>query len=168
MIPSRIMNYLSVNAYHYQIVEHPRTYSALANVLRIDCLPNEMAKVIAAEVDHKNCLIIIPANEKLHVSTFKAIVQAKECRFLNEDELKESFSDCEIGAQPAFGSLYDMEVFLSDHFDDLNSIYFNAGTHDILLKIDLMHFKDVENPIISDFSLNYQAYDSYVSNYQSY
>ena len=44
-----------------------------------------------------------------------------------EIEFKDFFNDCEVGAQPPFGNLYNMEVFVAEKLTEDENIAFREG-----------------------------------------
>ena len=53
----------------------------------------------------------------------------------SENEFAELFPECEVGAMPPFGNLYDMPVYVADPLADDAEIAFNAGNHSELIRI---------------------------------
>jgi Ala-tRNA(Pro) deacylase len=50
-------------------------------------------------------------------------------------EFQELFPDCEVGAMPPFGNLYNLEVWVDQVLTEDKSIVFQAGSHVETLKI---------------------------------
>jgi Ala-tRNA(Pro) deacylase len=63
-----------------------------------------------------------------------------------EDEFKSRFPDCEVGAMPPFGNLYDMDTFVEESLTEDEEIAFNAGTHTELIKMAFADFKKLASP----------------------
>ena len=53
----------------------------------------------------------------------------------SENEFAELFPECEVGAMPPFGNLYDMPGYVADPLADDAEIAFNAGNHSELIRI---------------------------------
>ena len=50
-------------------------------------------------------------------------------------EFQELFPDCEVGAMPPFGNLYNLEVWVDQVLREDKFIVFQAGSHVETLKI---------------------------------
>jgi Ala-tRNA(Pro) deacylase len=56
------------------------------------------------------------------------------------------FPDCEVGAMPPFGNLYNMEVFVSRLLSHDEEIAFNAGSHTELIRMSYKDFERLAEP----------------------
>jgi len=56
------------------------------------------------------------------------------------------FPDCEIGAMPPFGHLYDMPVYVTESLSEDEDIAFNAGSHVELIRMPYSEFESLVNP----------------------
>ena len=63
------------------------------------------------------------------------------------------FHDCEIGAMPPFGNLYDLDVYVSETLAEDEEINFNAGTHSELIRMKYKDFEELAKPKVLKFSL---------------
>ncbi len=70
-----------------------------------------------------------------------------------EEEFKYTFPDCEIGAMPPFGNLYDMEVYSAESLAEDEEIAFNAGSHKELIRLAYKDFENLVKPKVVKFSL---------------
>jgi len=52
----------------------------------------------------------------LNFKLLHVIFGIKQIKPAREAEFKYAFQDCEVGAMPPFGNLYDMEVLLPNHW----------------------------------------------------
>ena len=60
---------------------------------------------------------------------------AEDVRLVPEAEFKHIFPDCEPGAMPPFGNLYDLSVLVSPDLAEETEIAFNAGTHTEIIRM---------------------------------
>jgi Ala-tRNA(Pro) deacylase len=164
-LPKQLENYMQSGGLHYKSIHHDKTPTALANVPKIACSPMDMAKVIAFRVDGQYALFVLPSNERIHMPSLKAHLGAIKVEMLNEYELNLIFSEFELGAQPPFGSMYNIPTYLSSHFGSHYSLFFNAGTHTDVVQMPIDEYKHFENPYILDFSIPYQEYEYYAESY---
>ena len=63
-------------------------------------------------------------------------------------ELPREFPDCETGAMPPFGNLYDMAVFADESLAHDQVIAFNAGSHRELIRLAWEDFERLVKPTV--------------------
>jgi Ala-tRNA(Pro) deacylase len=64
-----------------------------------------------------------------------------------EEEFKDEFPDCDVGAMPPFGNLYGMKVFVSQALREDDEIAFSAGSHTELIRLAYQDFERLVRPI---------------------
>ncbi|HXD50487.1 MAG TPA: YbaK/EbsC family protein, partial [Burkholderiales bacterium] len=65
-----------------------------------------------------------------------------------EAEFSDRFPDCEVGAMPPFGNLYDLDVYVDDSLAPTADakIAFNAGTHTDVMRLAYREFERLVRP----------------------
>lgn len=58
----------------------------------------------------KMAMLVLPASYRLDFALLKKAVGFEEVRPATEEEFKELFPDCEVGAIPPFGNLYGSNI----------------------------------------------------------
>jgi Ala-tRNA(Pro) deacylase len=66
--------------------------------------------------------------------------------------MAELFADCEIGAEPPFGSFYGLPTIMDDRLENDEFIVFQSGTHDRAIRMDMASYLRIETPRIGSFS----------------
>jgi len=99
-------------------------------------------------------MFVLPASLKVDFSLLKKVVGETDIELANEEEFKYMFPDCEIGAMPPFGNLYNMEVWVEKSLSEDSEISFNACTHSELVKMTYKDFEKLVKPKIGTFALN--------------
>jgi Ala-tRNA(Pro) deacylase len=74
-----------------------------------------------------------------------------------EQEFRNKFPGCELGAMPPFGNLYDMEVYVAESLSVDEEIAFNAGSHTELLRLAYHDFQRLVAPRVLKFSVSYSS-----------
>ena len=59
------------------------------------------------------------------MDAIKRLTGAHRVELAHEDDFKEAFPECELGAMPPFGNLYGMEVFVERDLAQNETIAFN-------------------------------------------
>jgi len=71
-----------------------------------------MAKVVVYIGDNGPGMLVLPADYTADLKEVSWLLGLKELRLANEPELATMFPDCEVGAMPPFGSLFQMPVLM--------------------------------------------------------
>jgi Ala-tRNA(Pro) deacylase len=61
----------------------------------------------------------------------------------DEDEIREVFKDCDVGAIPPVAMAYGMHTYLDDILLKQPDIYFEAGDHQELVHMNIDQFADL-------------------------
>jgi len=84
-------------------------------------------------------MAVIPSTHKVEVGVVGQLIN-RELGMAFEEELGAVFKDCEIGAVPAIGRPYGLEVVWDDSLADQDEIFFESGDHEILVRMDGSEF----------------------------
>jgi Ala-tRNA(Pro) deacylase len=76
-------------------------------------------------------------------------VSASHVELATEIELENLFPDCERGAMPPFGNLYDMDVYVAEQLVGDDEIAFSAGSHTELVRMSYKDFASLVTPKIT-------------------
>jgi len=80
-------------------------------------------------------------------------VLGKQARLASEGELASAFPDCEAGAMPPFGSLYDVPVYVDRALMRNERIVFQAGTHTVTMSVAYADFERLARPTVADIAM---------------
>lgn len=138
----RLKNFLHENKVKYVTIMHSPFYTAQEIAATSHIPGKELAKTVMVKLDDQMCMVVLPASDKLDLDSLKKKSGAKTVELATEEEFKYRFPECEVGAMPPFGNLYDMPVFVSEELEKDDEIAFNAGSHTELIRIA---YKDYEN-----------------------
>jgi Ala-tRNA(Pro) deacylase len=114
----------------------------------------EMAKVVMVKADGKMVMLVLPASYQVDMKKLKAALQCKKVGMAKEKDFEELFPDCEIGAMPPFGNLYDLEVWVEQVLSEDEFIVVQAGSHVETLKMKYSDYARLVNPKVGDFSVH--------------
>jgi Ala-tRNA(Pro) deacylase len=96
-------------------------------------------------------MAVLPATCRLDLPTFRRITRRKGLLLATEEELRRVFPDCEVGAMPPYGNLYDMPVFADTCFGPKKELVFQAGNHHEVVHISFEDFEKTAQPVMTDF-----------------
>jgi len=147
-----IKDYLDNNHIHYTTISHPPAYTAQTIAATAHVSGKDFAKTVVVKLDGKLTMAVLPANYRIDFDRLKKVTGAKKVELATEQEWKEYFPECEVGAMPPLGNLYDMDVFVTESLSEDNVISFNAGTYTELIQMKYQDFENLVNPHIEHFS----------------
>ncbi len=151
-IPRQISEYLDSQQIWYQSCSHSPAYTAqgLAHVQHVS--GKELAKVVMVMEGSRMIMSVLPASHRIELERLAPLLNAESIRLATEEEFKDIFPDCELGAMPPFGNLYNLEVWVDSALQGHQSIVFNAGTHVDTIQMSFADFERLVMPRIGSFS----------------
>lgn len=148
MLNPHILSFLKRNNIDYRVIEHRTTYTASQTAEAAHIPGKKFAKVVVMKMKDDLSLFVIPADS--HID-FKALAKETHCPQLTmarEYEFMNAFDDCEVGAMPPFGELYNMKVYLANSLSHQDWLAFNAGSHSELIRLKARDFLALVHPEI--------------------
>lgn len=82
---------------------------------------------------------------------------AQSVEVATELEFKDAFPDCETGAMPPFGNLYDMPVYADEILAADEEITFTGGTHRELVRMHWADMARLVNPTVGKLTYRHAA-----------
>jgi Ala-tRNA(Pro) deacylase len=152
-IPSSISTYLERNAISYSVVEHPVAYTAQEEAAATHVPGREWAKAVVCMVDDRPTLAVLPADRLVDLERLRAACGASSARLASEAELRPMYSDCELGAMPPLGPLYEQPVLVDKSLTTDPEILFNAGSHREAIRMRYQDFEDLVKPTVAEFGV---------------
>jgi Ala-tRNA(Pro) deacylase len=152
MPAKQLKEYLDQNKIKYVTITHSLAYTAQEIAASAHIKGKGLAKTVLIKADGKMAMAVLPASYKIDFEMLKTAVGAKEIRLANEQEFKDKFPGCEVGAMPPFGNLYDLETYVAASLVEDEEIAFNAGTHTELVRLEYNDFERLVKPKIIRFS----------------
>jgi Ala-tRNA(Pro) deacylase len=67
------------------------------------------------------------------------------------------FDDCELGAEPPFGNLYDLPTIMDKALEADDHITFQAGTHEKAIRMGMDAYRKLATPRVLEFSYRVTA-----------
>jgi Ala-tRNA(Pro) deacylase len=151
----RLKEYLDKNKIKYVIIQHSIAYTT-PEIAALAHIPGkELAKTVIIKIDGKMAMTVLPASYRMDIDKFKQALGAKKIEIATEKEFENIFSDCETGAMPPFGNLYDMGVYVAESLTEDKEITFNACSHRELIKLAYKDFEKLVSPKTIKFSYQY-------------
>jgi Ala-tRNA(Pro) deacylase len=97
-------------------------------------------------------MCVLSACYKIDFAALKKQLGAKSVELADEQEIGKIFEDCELGAEPPFGNLYDLPVVMDKALEKDDHITFQAGTHDKAIRMSMEDYRKLVKPKVLEFS----------------
>jgi len=147
----KLREFLDENKIKYIVISHSLAYTAMEVAASAHISGKDLAKTVIVKIDGKMAMTVLPASCKVVITLLKEATGANEIELAKEREFKDIFPECEIGAMPPFGNLYEMEIFADESLKENEEIAFNACSHTELIKMAYRDFERLVNPKIVKF-----------------
>lgn len=133
-IAKTIKSYLEQRGVDYQLIEHAPSSTLLEAAHSAQVPGDQVAKAVVLEDKDGYVVAVVPSTNRLD---FRWIAQSldRPLELAEEFELPDLFKDCELGAVPALGEAYGLEVIWDDQLKGHSDIYIEAGDHEHLIHI---------------------------------
>jgi Ala-tRNA(Pro) deacylase len=152
MIAKKLKDFLDERKIKYVTIAHSPAYTA-HEVAQSAHVPGRcMAKTVMVMLDGAPAMAVLPANHRVLLDDLREITESEDVQLAQEDEFRKLFPDCEAGAMPPFGNLYDMSVYVSPDLADEDEIAFNAGSHTEIIKMMYPDFEQLVKPRVANFT----------------
>ena len=145
----KLKRFLYENDVHYESIPHYLSYTAQETAASAHVHGRELAKTVMVTLDGALAMAVLPATRRLDLNRLRAASGAREVALASEGEFQDRFPDCQVGAMPPFGNLYNLRVFADASLAEDEHIAFNAGSHDELIQIAYRDFERLVKPIIA-------------------
>ena len=142
----RLKDYLDSQGVKYVTIKHSLAYTAQEIAASAHIPGDELAKTVMVKVDGNMAMVVIPASCKLDFGMLADAAGADKVELASEKEFKDMFPECEVGAMPPFGNLYNLEVYAAEKLAEDEEIAFNAGSHKELVKLPYADFHKLVEP----------------------
>jgi Ala-tRNA(Pro) deacylase len=148
----RLENYLREEGVPFEVRHHPRAVTA-KEVAASEHVPGKMlAKTVMVLADGEMLMLALPAPYQVDVEKAGPALGVREVRLAQEEEFEGAFPDCEVGAMPPFGNLYDLPVYVEETLEEDETIVFRAGTHTDTMSVTYADFNRLVEPTVANFA----------------
>jgi Ala-tRNA(Pro) deacylase len=136
----------------FEVIRHEHTYTAQEVAAAEHVTGHMFAKPVILKAGDEAYMFVLPASRHVGLKQAGEAV-GKELALADEEEMKRIFPDCEIGAEPPFGSPYGVPTYVDESLAERGEIVFRAGNHDETIKMSYADYAQIENPTTASFSI---------------
>jgi Ala-tRNA(Pro) deacylase len=154
---SKLREFLDSRHIKYLVISHSLAYTAQGIAALTHVSGKKLAKTVIVKIDGILAMAVVPAPAHVDLDRLRALTGARAVELASEREFKDAFPDCETGAMPPFGNLYDMSVYADASLAEYQEITFNAGTHRELVCMNWDDMVRLVNPMVADLTRHQPA-----------
>jgi Ala-tRNA(Pro) deacylase len=148
-----LKKFLDENRVAYETVRHSPAYTSQKTAATAHVPGKELAKTVVIKVDGKLAMAVLPAPSQVDFARLKEGLGGARVELASEEDFRHKFPECEVGAMPPFGNLYDMPVFADRQLAADDEIAFNACTHTELIRLAYRDFEQLVKPTVFAFAV---------------
>ena len=148
----RVTEFLDKSAVHYEVSEHAPAFTAQQMAAVEHEQGRYVAKPVIIKADGKYLMCVLAACYKIDLGELKSQLGARSVDLATEKEIGSIFDDCDLGAEPPFGNLYDLPVVMDKALEKDDHITFQAGAHDKAIRMSMEDYRKLVEPKLLEFS----------------
>jgi len=148
----RLKHFLAEQRIEYDVLPHREVFTSQEVAATSHVTGRQLAKVILVRVDGQgHLMVVLPASCRLDLTALRAVTGQRKLGLAPEDEIARVFPDCEVGAMPPFGHLYNLPVYADVCFPREKEFFFQAGNHHEVVRISYEQFQRLAKPVVGEF-----------------
>ena len=142
-------SFLKDRGVEYERHTHPKTYTAqgLAHEEHVSGYMVAKPVIVKGASDFTMCVVTAPAHVDL--KRVAEVLEEPEVRLATEAEMAELFPDCELGAEPPFGCLFNMRTVMDTQLDEDEFLVMQGGTHTQAIRMARRDWQQLCEPIVA-------------------
>jgi len=149
---NRLRKFLDENDVKYVTMRHSPAYTAQEVAASAHIPGKELAKTVMVKLDGKLAMAVLPASRAVDFDMLEKASGATEASLAEEDEFRDLFGNCDTGAMPPFGNLYNFPVFSDPHLAEDEEIAFSARSHAEVVRMPYADFERLVQPKVAPFA----------------
>lgn len=148
----KLQEYLDAQSIKYQVLTHSAAYTA-QEVAQVQHIPGkQFAKVVMVKRRSGTpVMLVLPASHKVNFAWLREVLH-EPATLEEEREFRSLFPGCEVGAEPPFGNLFQLDTVVDMALTDDGEIAFNAGSHWQTIKMRYEDYIRLVHPQVAQFA----------------
>jgi Ala-tRNA(Pro) deacylase len=147
-----VQEFLRVSNVGYIVFPHMPAYTAQEEAAVTHVPGRVWAKTVVCFAGREPILAVVAADRFVDLEALLPLTGADAIRLADEWEIGYLFPDCERGAMPPLGPLFNQRVFVDAELSREPEIVFNAGTHADAVCMRYEDFERIARPVLGVFS----------------
>ena len=141
-IATTLTDFLGKSEAIYSVMRHRHSSSSLDTAEAAHVSGKQIAKPVVLKDERGYVMAVIPASNKARLGVISQMMD-RRLYLASETDFENLFKDCEVGAVPAIGQAYGMEMIWDDELAVVPEIFCESGDHETLIEMKCEQFKDL-------------------------
>jgi Ala-tRNA(Pro) deacylase len=147
----QVIKFLKKSKVKYEVTKHKPAFSA-QEMAAVEHEPGQyVAKPVIVKADGKYVMCVLSACYKIDMRALKKQLGAKKVSLAEEKDMEKLFDDCDLGAEPPFGNLYDLPTIIDKALEKDDHITFQAGSHEKAVRMSMADYMKLVEPQVLEF-----------------
>ncbi len=151
MPANKLKEFLDSRGVKYVSIQHSPAFTAQEVAQSAHVAGRDFAKTIMVSTENGLAMVVLPASRRIVLADLREMLQVPHVRLATEQEFRDLFPDCELGAMPPFGNLYGLPVYVAGSLTKEEENAFNAGTYTEVIKLRYADFETLVKPMVLDY-----------------
>jgi len=153
-VVKRLKMFLDIEAVKYTTCTHSKAYTAQEIAASSHVSGKTFAKTVVVKTGSELMLVVLPAAARISLKSLATQLSVDPVEIATEDEFRQLFLDCETGAMPPFGNLYNLKTIIARELAACDHLSFNAGNHVEIVHLAMDDYLRLVKPRVLDFELD--------------
>ena len=149
----RLKHFLEERGAPYEIQAHAEAFTAQEIAHAAHVSGKILVKAVMVMAGDRLIMTVLPADHEISLSALGRLLGTSRVRLATEEEFKDLFPECEVGAMPPLGNIYHMDVWIDEKLKTYPIISFNAGTHAEIIQMSFADFERLVQPKTASFGV---------------
>ena len=146
-----VIEFLKTSGVKYEVSKHKAAFTAQEMAAEEHEPGQYVAKPVVVRADDKYVMCVLPACYNIDLKALKSQLKAKSVKLATEKDMEKIFDDCELGAEPPFGNLYDLPTIMDTSLEGDEYIMFQGGTHEEAIRMSMDDYRKLVVPNVLEF-----------------
>ena len=157
VVSKKLQSFLDQHHICYETVPHVTDFTALETSEHTHTPGRSFAKAVLVTVPtgpHSDALVmlVLPADHRVDLVDVQRRLRSGRVSLAPESRIARLLRDCDRGAIPPFGNLYGLRVLVCPSLLDEETITFNAGSHEMAIRVSTSDYLRLVRPERLEFS----------------
>ncbi len=146
----KVLEFLDAQDVDFEVRHHEEHFTAQEEAAAQHISGSMFAKTVVVKTREDSVLLVLPASCRVDLDLVSDML-GEEVELAQERDLKELFPDCELGAEPPFGSQYGLRTLVDERLAKEERIAIRAGNHREVVILAYEDFARLEKPRVVRF-----------------
>jgi Ala-tRNA(Pro) deacylase len=148
----KIKHYLDKSGINYWTTDSWSIDAASSELTDQNFAVEEVVRCLLVKIEGQHAVVALGSLEEFDLDEMREFLQTDAVEVAGDAECRRLFPDCDATAIPALGNVCGMPVYCSHHVLKNQSICFNSGTHEEIIRLATKDFIKLAQPIVGNFA----------------